>query len=324
MKVLVCGGAGFIGSVLVRNLLKNNFEVVVFDNLSTGHKEALGSATFIAGDLLDKNTLQQVFNKHSFGAVINLAVLSDPLESLQNPYLYFTANSNSILNLLECMREASVKKIIYASSSSVYGRPKVLPVNEDAPLNIESVFAETMNTSEKLLGWHDLLYGIKAISLRCFEVAGATIDGNLGEDKKVNEGLVSTLVKAASSDGVFRLPGSNCNTRDGSFVRDYLHVEDFSDAVLKSIEYLFRNPRSEIFNIGSARGFSVKEVVAEVEAQTGRKLVVIPQPKRKSEPDEVWTDNTRIKTQLNWEPKHSLTDIVQTSLYFHAKHPGGY
>src|SRR3989344_824519 len=324
MRVLLCGGAGFIGSVLVRKLLEANNEVTVFDNFSTGHKEAVKICKVIEGDLLNFNSIDGALKTSAFNLVINLSGNTASKNSFEEPYLCLKSNITASLNLVEAMKQNSVKRLIFASSSEIYGKADFLPVNEDSDFGTETVFSETLVFIERIFGWYDLLFGIKTISLRLFEVAGAMADGSIGEDKGALSSDVSVLSKAALSDGVFRMHGSDFETYDGTYIKDYVHVEDVAEAFIKSAEHLSKKPKSEIFNVCSSHGFSVKDVITEVELQTGRKINTVTSPRRKGDVDSLWADNKKAKTELSWEPKNSLADIVRSSLYWHAKRPGGF
>ncbi len=321
MRVLVCGGAGYIGSIIVRKLIENDFDVTALDNLSTGHKESIPSSKLIVSDLLNKPEIEEIFNSNSFQVVIHVAIKPD---LALDPYTCIYNNLNATLNLLECMAKKDVRKVIFASSYEIYGKPERNPVSEEDKVNVQTIFAESLNMIERLLGWYDIKYGIKAISLRTFCVGGATLDGNTGEDNGEYESVIPNVIKAALSDGVLRLSGTDFNTFDGTKILDFIHVEDVAEAFVKSIEYLHRNQRSEIFNIGSGRGQTVKELITEVENQTGKKLNVVPTAKRSGEIDSIWSDITSAKSLLSWEPKFGLSDIIQTAIYWHVKHPNGY
>ena len=321
MRVLVTGGAGYIGSILVRKLIENDFDVIALDNLSTGHKESIPASKLITSDLLNKKEVEESFKSQTFQLVIHLAIKSG---ATTDPYTCIYSNLNSTLNLLECMSNSQARKIIVCSSYEVYGKPDKNIVSEESRINIQSVYAESINMIERFLGWYDLMHGIKAISLRTFCVSGASLDGNTGEDKEEYECVIPNVVKAALGDGVLRLSGADFKTSDGTRILDYVHVDDMADAFIKAIEYLHRSGRSEIFNIGSGIGHSVKEIITEVENQTGKKLNVVPFPKKASEVDAIWADITQARNLLSWEPKFSLSDMIQTAIYWHVKHPNGY
>ncbi|MEK7594980.1 MAG: UDP-glucose 4-epimerase GalE [Patescibacteria group bacterium] len=323
MKVLVVGGAGYIGSFVVRKLIEGNFEVLVVDNLSTGHKESVPASMLEVLDVTNQEALKEVFSTNSILAILHLANFSDPYDSFKKPYAYFRDNFLTTLNLLDCAREARVKKFIYASSYNIYGFPVNDPVYEDYPVDLRSVYAETKISCERLLGWYDLLYGVRSVVLRLASVGGASLDGNMGEDKKDCLGIVSQISKASMTDGVFRIPGVDFETNDGTFIRDYIHVEDVAEAFIKALKFLTTSPKSDVFNIGGGKGYSVKELCALAEEQTGKALNLVPLNSKRIDPPKIVTSNSKAYDMLSWSPKYSIKDLIETSVYFWAKHPEG-
>lgn len=325
MRILVTGGAGYIGSVLVRKLVSFGCEVIVFDNFSTGFKEsvsALTSVKLVSGDLTNKGDFEKLKEFSDIFAVIHLAGLSSVIDSLSNPYEYFKVNVTGLLNLLEFMKEVNIKRIIFASDAALYG-DSASAFSEEAPVVIKHPYAETKNMGEKLLGWYDYTCGIKAVSLRLSEVGGATMDGNAG-DAKPSGSFVTIAIQSSLSDGDIKITGTGRDTIDGSFARDFLFIEDAVEAFVKALDFLAESSKSEIFNVSSGKVSTHKQIIYEVEAQTGKNLNVTATPKKIYEAVSIPVDNSKAKKQLGWEPKHTISDIVQTALYWHVKHPEGY
>ncbi len=325
MRVLVCGGAGYLGSVLVRKLLEAEIDVAVFDNFSTGHRQALNPGVkVIEGNLLSKEEVFNAVNSQNFHAVVHAACLSDEKSAYENPYLSLNYNYISTLNILEAMKLVGVKKLVLASSSSIYGVVDSNPVREESRMVISGPFGESFYSMEKLLGWYEFIAQIKSVSLRMADLAGATIDGNLGEDKGENAGVVSQAVKASLGDCVYRLNGNNYQTLDGTLVRDYLHVDDAAFAIVKALEFLNTGNRSDVFNISCGRQYSVKEIVAEVEDQSGKKLNIVPSVRKRGDKDVIYMDISKALRDLQYAPAFELPDMVQSSMYWFARYPKGF
>ncbi len=325
MKILVTGGAGYIGSQTVAELLKQKHEVVVFDNLVYGHKEAI-KCPLIVGDLLHRKDIEKVFEKNKFDGVIHFAGYSLVGESMKEPWRFFENNLQGGLNLLEAMRKNAVDKIIFSSSSSIYGYQKELPTKEDAPKNPLSVYAETKLTFEKILGWYDQLFGIRNVSLRYFNAAGASLDGSIGEDHQPETHIIPILFQVALGQREkFTIFGGDYRTKDGTNERDYTHVLDLAEAHIKALDYLRKGGQSDCFNVGAGRGCSNKEVVEMVKKATGIDFKVEIGPRRPGDPDATCADNRKIKKVLSWEPKYSeLQTIIKTAWNWHKNHPNGF
>ncbi|MBI4999321.1 UDP-glucose 4-epimerase GalE [Candidatus Gottesmanbacteria bacterium] len=325
MRILVTGGAGYIGAITTQELLKKGFEVVVFDNLSVGHREAAGNTPFYQGDLLNKKDLKMVFEQNKLEAVIHFAALALAPESMVKPYEYFKNNILGGLNLLETMNDFFCKKIIFSSTCAVYGTPQKLPVTEDTPLHPESVYGESKLAFERILYWYDQIYKIKYISLRYFNAAGATLDGKLGEDHRPETHIIPLAIEAAVSQEQFTLYGDTYPTLDGTCVRDYIHVLDLAEAHILALEYLEKKSASKIFNLGAERGYSNKEVLEMVKKVTGVDFKVKVGQKREGDPAEIFADSSKIKREFGWQPKYSdLATIVETAWKWHRTHPKGY
>lgn len=325
MKVLVVGGAGYIGSHTVAALLEKNHKVVVFDNLSSGHKQAI-KCPFIVGDLLNKEDINQAFQKDKFDGVIHFAALCAAGESMKEPGRYFEINLQGGVNLLEAMRKNGVNKIVFSSSCAIYGYPEKLPVDEEVEKKPVSVYGETKLMFEKILYWYDQLFGIKNVCLRYFNAAGASLDGSIGEDKFPLTNIIPVAMKTAlGQQEKFTLFGDDYPTPDGTCIRDYIHVVDLADAHLKSLDYLIQGNPSNYFNVGTGKGYSNKEVLEMIKKVTGVDFKIEIGPRRPGDPVAIYADNTKIKNTLAWEPKYSdLKTIIETAWNWHKNHPHGF
>lgn len=326
MKVLITGGAGYIGSITNRQLQQSGFESVVYDNLSEGHKKAIGKSKFINGDLTDRTLILKIFQHERFDAVMHFAAKALTHESMKEPYDYFYNNIMGGLNLLEAMRINNCKKIIFSSSCSVYGVAKKLPITEDQELKSVSVYGETKKMFESILSWYDKIHEINSISLRYFNAAGATEDGKMGEDHKEETHIIPLAIQAAMGKSKsFRLYGSNYSTVDGTCIRDYIHVVDLADAHILALKKLMNLEKSLIYNLGSEKPYSNKEVISMIKKISGNDFPVDIVSRRKGDPAAVYADSARARQDLNWKPKYSsLETIVKTAWNWHKNHPNGY
>ena len=325
MKFLVTGGAGYIGSIANWLLRSKGHETVIFDNLVNGHKEAVGDTRLVVGDLRKKEDIQGVFKNESFDAVIHFAALAVAGESMEKPYEYFHNNIDSGLNLLEAMRLNECKKIIFSSTCAVYGFPKTLPVTEQSQICPASVYGASKRNFEEILDWYDTLYGIKSAKLRYFNASGALPDGTLGEDHRPETHIIPDAITAAVTRKPFFLYGKNYKTKDGTCVRDYIHVLDLADAHIKAVEYIVKHNKSLTVNLGVGKGYSNMEVLESVERVLGIKLNVRHKERRPGDPDAVYADNTKARKFLGWKPQYlSISSIIETAWAWHQKHPKGY
>lgn len=317
MKVLVTGGAGYIGSITVRALLAKGYEITVLDNLSQGHKEAIVT-DFIEVDLQNKEQLSQSLQGKKFDAVVHFAALTLAGESMEKPYEYFKNNILGGLNLLECMREEKIPYIVFSSTCALYGTPLSLPVSENEPKKPESVYGESKLAFENILKWYGEIYGIKYINLRYFNAAGASLDGTLGEDHTPETHLIPMAIKAAKEGKPFKLYGDDYPTPDGTCIRDYIHVEDLAIAHLQALEKLKNGGLSDSFNLGTGQGYSNKQVIDMVKKVTGISFEVITEKRRSGDPARIFADNTKAKSELGFNPVHSdLETIVKTAWEWH-------
>ena len=325
MKILVTGGAGYIGSHTVVELLKQGHEITVFDNLVCGHKEPV-ICPLIIGDLLDKNQINAVFEKDSFDGVIHFAAYALAGESMNEPRKYFENNILGGLNLLEAMKKHGVDKIIFSSSCSQYGFPEKLPVTEEESKKPASVYGESKLMFETILQWYDSLFGIKNVCLRYFNAGGASLDGSMGEDHDPETHIIPIAIQTALGQREkFVIFGMDYKTPDGTNIRDYVHVLDLADAHIRALEYLVRENESNYFNVGTGKGYSNKEIVEMVKKISGINFMVEFGPRRLGDPDAVYADNTKIKKAQSWEPRYSdLETIIKTAWNWHKTHPNGY
>ena len=325
MKILVTGGAGYIGSHTVAQLLKNKYRTVVFDNLVYGHRQAV-DCPLVTGSLLDKNKIAAVFRREKFDGVIHFAAYALAGESMTDPAKYFENNLQGGLNLLEVMRSNGVAKIVFSSTCAIYGAPQKLPVAEEESKKPVSVYGESKLMFEKILAWYDQLFGIKNVCLRYFNASGAALDGSIGEDHQPETHIIPIAFQTALGQRrKFSIFGSDYQTPDGTNIRDYIHVLDLASAHIKALEYLAADNASNYFNVGTGRGYSNKEIIDMVKKISGHDFPIEIGPRRPGDPDAIYADNTKIKKTLGWEPKYSdLKTIVESAWKWHRSHPRGY
>ena len=326
MAVLVTGGAGYIGSHTVAELLEKNEEVIVVDNLEKGHKDAVLGGKLIVGDLRDKEFIKNVFYQNDIEAVIHFAAYIEVGESVSNPLKYYNNNVAVTLNLLEAMREAKVDKVVFSSTAATYGEPENIPILETDRTVPTNPYGETKLAVEKALKWSDVAYGIKHVILRYFNASGAHISGKIGEDHSPESHLIPLIIQAAMGkrDSI-KIFGNDYNTPDGTCVRDYIHVSDLAQAHYLALQKLRRGEDSEIYNLGNGKGFSVREVVDVVRKVTGKDITAVDAPRRPGDPAILVASSEKIKKELNWQPKmNDLETIVATAWEWHSKHPNGY
>ncbi len=319
MKILVTGGAGYIGSVTAKLLQNKGHEVVVFDNLKGGHKESV-SSKLVVGDLLNKEDINNGLKDENFDAVIHFAALALAGESMEQPFRYFQNNILGGLNLLEFMKQKNIKHIVFSSTCAIYGTPKILPVTENAEKSPESVYGESKLAFEKILHWYDKIYGIKHINLRYFNAAGASLDGTLGENHNPETHIIPRAIKAALGEFEFELYGKDYETKDETVIRDYIHVEDLANAHILAIAKLQKTNQSDSFNLGVGKGYSNLEVIDMIKKVSGINFPVKAGPRRLGDPPIIYADNSKAKKELGFEPKYSdLETIVKTAWEWHKK-----
>lgn len=327
MAILVCGGAGYIGSHTVSELLDRNEEVIVVDNLQTGHQEAILEGTvFYQGDLRDEKFLQEVFAHNEIEAVIHFAADSLVGESVVEPLKYYDNNVNGALALLKVMKQYNVKKIVFSSTAATYGEAKNFPIQEGDPTVPTNPYGETKLAIEKMLKWSENAYGIRYVVLRYFNVAGAQMEGKLGEDHSPETHLIPIILDVAlgkrESISIF---GNDYDTGDGTCIRDYIHVTDLAAAHLLAVDKLHRDETSGTYNLGNGNGFSVKEVIDAARKVTGHAIPATVVSRRAGDPARLVASAEKAKQELGWQPKYpSLETIIKSAWDWFQKNPNGY
>lgn len=327
MSILVLGGAGYIGSHAVYQLMDKGENVVVVDSLETGHREAVHpDATFYEGDIRKIDFLRSVFEKESIDAVVHFAANSLVGESVEKPLQYFDNNVYGTQVLLRVMVEHHVKKIVFSSTAATYGEPEAVPITEEMPTNPTSPYGETKLTMEKLMRWTAQAHDMKYVSLRYFNVAGARESGEIGEDHRPETHLVPIILQAALGQRPhITIFGEDYDTEDGTCIRDYVHVEDLIHAHLLALDYLKAGGESDIFNLGSNQGFSVKEMVDTARKVTGKEIPAKSGERRAGDPSVLIASSNKAKRILGWTPSRtSITKIMQDAWDWHVLRPNGY
>lgn len=321
MKILVVGGAGYIGSICAEVLLDEGHDVAIFDNLSEGHRRAVDSrASFIEGDLADRPAVEAAVSKLRPDAVMHFAASAVVVESMHDPSKYFRNNISHGLNLLDAMVGADVKRIVFSSTCSIFGPPDRLPIDETLPMRPINPYGESKLAFERILRWYDEIHGVKFVSLRYFNAAGAS--ARFGEDHRYETHLIPNVLKVAlgQKDSV-EVYGTDYETPDGTCVRDYIHIIDLAKAHMLALD----PPRSEFYNLGTGGGSSVREVIDVARKVTGRKIDMVGKSRRPGDPPRLVAASEKIKRELGWEPQfQSLEAIIESAWKWHQKFPRGY
>lgn len=327
MKVLVCGGAGYIGSHAVAELIREKHDVLVFDNLETGHrKSVLREATFIEGDLRNIEDLRAIFTKYEVNAVMHFAANSLVGESVNNPLKYYENNVFGTLNILKVMAEHGVDKIVFSSTAATYGEPEQSPIIERFPTKPSNPYGETKLAAERMLHWSDQAHDIRYVSLRYFNVAGAHEKYSIGEDHNPETHLVPIILQVALNQrDHISIFGDDYSTPDGTCIRDYIHVLDLVKAHILALKYLDEGNTSNTFNLGNGHGFSVKEMIDAAREVTNHEIPSKMSARRLGDPAQLVASSEKAQKELGWQPEYnSIKEIIKTAWKWHSKYPQGY
>ena len=319
-KVLVTGGAGYIGSNTAQLLVRRGYRIVVVDDLSRGHQHNAGGLPFHRLNVLDTAALADLLVREQVDAVVHFAAYISVGESTEKPALYFANNSGGTLSLLNAMAQARVKHLVFSSTAAVYGTPALVPIPEDAPFAPVSPYGESKVMVERVLAWLGRYSDLRSITLRYFNACGADPESELGEEHDPETHLIPLLLKAVASGKPITIFGDDYDTPDGTCVRDYIHVADLAEAHVLALENLLQGGGSDAFNVGTGTGHSVKEVVRAVEEVTGRPVPFAMGPRRAGDPAVLVANSDKLKRVLGWTPRFvELKDIVRTAWEFEKK-----
>ena len=321
MKILVVGGAGYIGSICAEALLDQKHEVAIFDNLSEGHRSAVDPrAKFIEGDLADRKMIAETLARLRPEAVMHFAANALVGESMQNPSKYFRNNIASGLNLLDAMVAAEVKRLVFSSTCATFGPPERVPIDEETPQRPINPYGESKLSFEKILRWYDAIHGLRFVSLRYFNAAGAS--EKFGEDHRCETHLIPNVLKVALGEKKHvEIFGTDYETPDGTCIRDYIHIIDLAHAHILALDA----PTSAFYNLGTGGGSSVREVIESCRKITGQPIPVLEKPRRPGDPPRLIASSEKIKRELGWRPQFQTLDaIVESAWNWHQKFPHGY
>lgn len=327
MKILVLGGAGYIGSHTVRELIDAGEDVVIIDNLETGHIEAVHEkAVFYQGDIRDKAFVDSVLDKEDIDAVIHFAANSLVGESMTNPLKYYDNNLYGTKVLLESMVEHGVNKIVFSSTAATYGEPERIPILETDRTEPTNPYGETKLSMEKMMKWTDKAHGLRYVALRYFNACGAHVDGTIGEAHNPETHLIPLILQVPNGQREkISIYGDDYDTKDGTCVRDYIHVTDLAQAHILAVKYLMAGNESNVFNLGNGVGFTVKEVIETARKVTGHPIPAETTPRRGGDPARLIASSDKAKGVLGWKPEHAdLEEIIATAWKWHKNHPNGY
>lgn len=333
MRILVTGGAGYIGSFTTRALLDRGHDVVVYDNLQYGHPEALSAdgppvPELVVADLADAAALDRTMDNAGFDAIIHFAAYIETGESMKNAGRFFANNTGNAMTLLNAAARHGIGQFVFSSTAGVYGSPapEHLPISEAVPVHPESPYAESKVLVERMLPWYEQVHGIRCVPIRYFNAAGAALDGSMGQDHEPATHLLTVAIKAALGQiEPFPLFGDDYPTPDGTCIRDYIHVLDLATAHLAALDYLGNGGTYRVFNAGVGRGYSNWDVINTLKRISGTDFPVEIRPRRAGDPVELVADSSRLRNELGWEPVHSdLDTIVRSAWEWHSTHPQGY
>ncbi len=315
MKILVVGGAGYIGSHMIKRFQDTDYQIEILDNLSTGFEVNTQNYKLHVCDLSNKDQVHQILKENNYESIMHFASFINVGESYINPKKYYDNNVTNTLNLLDCMVDLKISNFIFSSTAAVYGEPSSTPIKENQKIAPVNPYGNTKAIVEKILKDYEEAYGLKYISLRYFNACGAHIDGTIGERHDPETHLIPLILQSASGRRKdFKVYGDDYDTKDGTCVRDYIHVMDLAEAHLLSLQELIKNQKSDIYNIGNNQGFSVKEIISMAEKITQIKIPYEITSRRKGDPSELIADNEKISENLNWSANYSdLKTILETA-----------
>ncbi len=325
MRILVCGGAGYIGSNMAAMLAAAGFDPVVFDNLSTGHRSAVQQADFVHGDLADYDLLVETLKKYKIKAVMHFAALIEVGESVQQPLRYYRNNVCNTQNLLSAMAAVGVEKFVFSSSAAVYGMPEHVPITENSPKKPINPYGQTKLAVERMCHYQSQTGKLAFATLRYFNACGAGNNASLGEDHRPESHLVPRAIWAAmGKSSEIKIYGTDYTTPDGTCIRDYIHIDDLCRAHLLALDKL-QTSCEVIYNLGNGKGYSVKKVIDTVREVSGKDFKVVEADRRPGDAPVLTSDATKAKNELGWEPElPELEKIVSTAWQWHNKYPDGY
>lgn len=326
MKVLVAGGAGYIGSHVNLDLNRQGHETVVLDNLAKGHREAVLAGKLIEGDISDFNLVTRVLQEEKIDAVVHLAAFSLVGESVGQPGKYFRNNINGGQILLEAMMAAGVKRIVFSSTAAVYGEPEKIPIPEDHSKNPTNPYGFSKLTFEGMMKAYDQAHGLRFISLRYFNAAGADSEGRIGEDHQPESHLIPIVLQTALGQrDHLDLYGTDYPTNDGTCIRDYIHVSDLSQVHILALGTLMHDVPSQVYNLGNGQGYSNRQVIETAQRVTGIQITIKEGPRRPGDPAVLVASSDRIRNELGWNPRYPrLETIIGDAWRWHQNHPQGY
>ncbi len=326
MKVLVVGGAGYIGSHVVLELQQAGHDVYVLDNLQTGHREAVATAPFFPGDIADNELLSRLISEHRIEAAVHLAADSTVGLSMQDPGIFFNNNVGKGALFLDTLVKTGVKILVFSSSAAVYGSPDNMPIKESHPLNPVNVYGSTKIMFEEMMHWYEKIYGLRWMALRYFNAAGAAPGYGIGEDHNPETHLIPIILQTILGQRQeLQIFGNDYPTPDGTCIRDYIHVADLSRAHVLGLEALSAGEAGGVYNLGNGQGFSVREVVRVCEAVTGQKIAAGISPRRFGDPPVLVASAEKIKSELGWVPQYpDLESIAASAWEWHRLNPNGF
>lgn len=326
MSILITGGAGYIGSHTAWELKAQGRDIVIYDNLSRGHREAVKGMPLVVGDLMDTSLLEKTMDEYKVDSVIHFAAESQVGESMTDPQKYYINNVSGTLSLLKAMKEKSVNKIVFSSTAATYGEPERIPIDEASRKNPTSVYGRSKLIMEQILTDFDMAYGLRYVALRYFNAAGAHISGEIGECHNPETHLIPIIMQVLLGQrDEISIFGTDYPTPDGTCIRDYIHVTDLAHAHILALDALYQGMKSKVYNLGNGNGFSVKEVIDTVEKVTGKKIKRVEKDRRAGDPAILIASSDRIIKELGWEPGYNtLEEIIQTAWNWHSNHPDGF